>query len=134
MDDKELNAHCQSWVQWCWTRRYFIKPGGQNILARMQPAKVGCEPDAPMSDEMSYFNMAVHALADMAEHKDDAACFVSYYCERANNIKAVAAKMGIGRQTYYDRMNRFARKALSMMSSMKRVHIESMRHSEEIVD
>jgi hypothetical protein len=122
MDDTELNAYCQQWVHWCWTRKYFIRPGAPNILARMQPSKSSLPPDAVMSDEISFFNMAVHALADMPEHKEDAACFVSYYWDRASNIKVVAAKMDIGRRTFYERMYRFARKSISMANSLRRVH------------
>ena len=119
MNEQELNAYCEAWVRWCMTRKYFIKPGSQNTLARMQPSKVGREPDAQMSDGLSWFNMAVHALADMGEHKEDAECFVKFYCDRASNIKAVANELKIGTRTFYDRKARFARKALSMASSLK---------------
>lgn len=119
MNEQELNAYCEAWVRWCMTRKYFIKPGSQNTLARMQPSKVGREPDAQMSDSLSWFNMAVHALADMAEHKEDAECFIKFYCDRASNIKAVANELKIGTRTFYDRKARFARKALSMSFSLK---------------
>jgi hypothetical protein len=134
MKDKELNAFCQAWAHWCWTRRYFIRPGTKNVLARMQPSKSGKEPNAELSSELNFFNMAVHSLADMQDHRDDAACFVSYYWDRESNIKAIAAKMGIGRQTYYDRMYRFARKALSMSHSLRRVHLQAMDKATAVID
>lgn len=117
MNDQELHAHCERWRTWAITRRFFIVPGAKNILARMQPSKVSEPPDAELSPDMAYFHMALHALADMFE--DDAKCFNEYYCHRAKNIKVVAAKLNISRDTFYERKRRFARKALSMAKSLK---------------
>jgi hypothetical protein len=121
MNDKELNAYCEGWLDWCYTRKFFIPPGAKNILARMQPAKIGVPPNAAMSADFAFFNMAVHALADMRDA--DAECFVKYYVYRVKNIKAVAGEMDIGRRTFYDRVTRFARRAYSMSLSMKRAHM-----------
>jgi hypothetical protein len=122
MDDKQLNAYCLEWASWCFTRRFYLKPGAQNILARMQPSKNGREPNAKNSPDMQYFNMAVHALADMKEHAEGLACFNLYYVEQADNVKREADKLGIARSTYYRRIMAFARKAYSMSISIKRVH------------
>jgi hypothetical protein len=124
MTGHELHLHCEAWRQWCITRQYFIAPGAKNILARMQPAKVGQPPDAILSDDMSFFNMAVHALADM--QGEDPECFVKFYWFREKNIKSIAARMGIHRDTFYARKNRFAEKAFSMAQSLKRAHLASV--------
>jgi hypothetical protein len=135
MDGHALHEHCEAWRQWCVTRQYFIAPGAKNILARMQPSKVGKVPDAILSDDMSYFNMAVHALADMGD--GDAECFVRYYWHRAKNIKTAAYEMGIHRDTFYERKSRFARKAYSMAQSLKRAHLSAAlmpAEAAEIID
>lgn len=129
MTDKELDAYCWDWNRWCFTRKFFLAPGAKNILARMQPAKVGEPPNAAMSQDMSFFNMAIHALADMKD--PDAECFVKYYAECAGNIKVVAAKMNIHRVTFYQRKLRFARKAYSMATSMKQAHFNSVATEKE---
>jgi hypothetical protein len=76
---------------------------------------------------MSFFNMAIHALADMGDH--DTECFVKFYAEVAQDklpIKTIAARMEISVRTFYYRKERFARKALSMAASMKRAHLNSV--------
>lgn len=122
MNDKQLHIYCLEWVSWCFTRRFYLKPGAQNILARMQPSRSGVEPNARNSPDMQYFNMAVHALADMADHAEGLACFSLFYCDHATNIKREADKLGIARSTYYRRITAFARKAYVLSLSIKRVH------------
>lgn len=124
MNDKELDLFCWAWNRWCNTRKFYAPPTAQNFLARMRPSKVGVPPNAACSDELSFFNMAVHALADMGD--PDVTCFWAYYAECVENIKAVAAKMGVHRDTFYERKRRFARRALSMSISLKRAHNTAM--------
>lgn len=122
MNDQQLHAYCLEWASWCFTRRFYLKPGAQNILARMQPSRTGVEPNARNNADMQFFNMAVHSLADMKEHAEGLACFNLFYCEQAANVKREADKLGIARSTYYRRITAFARKAYSMSLSIKRVH------------
>jgi hypothetical protein len=122
MTSQELNNLCEEWYNWCITRRYFIPPGAKNILARMQPSKIRQPPNAVMDNLLSFFNMAVHALADMGD--PDIECFVQYYWYRSKNIKKVAKDMGIHRDTFYERRSRFARRAYSMCMSLKKAHDE----------
>jgi hypothetical protein len=119
MNDKELHQYCVDWSWWCFTRKYYIAPGSQNILARMQPSKVRPSPDAKNNADMQYFNMAVHALADMLEHKEALICFSLYYVEHATNVKRAAEEIGISRPTYYNRAKAFARKAYILSISLK---------------
>lgn len=132
IENATLHAHCEAWVQWCITRKFYLLPGAKNILARMQPSRVRQPPNAVLSDDLSFFNMAVHALADMKDQ--DADCFVEYYWNRAKNIKALAAKMDISRRTFYERRDRFARKALSMAASLKKVQQERLPATIETSD
>ncbi len=131
MNDKELDAYCEDWVNWCYTRKFYLQPGAQNILARMQPSKSGQPPNARNSAEMSFFNMAVHAMADMSEHKAEFACFRLHYIEHCANVKSQAAKLGISRGTYCNKTKAFARRALSMAKSLKRAS-ESMRETDDV--
>lgn len=116
MNDREAHAFVEAWVRWCATRRFFVKPQAMNALARMQPSRVKDPPDARMDAEIAWFNMAVHALIDMKD--PDADAFLRYYVERISNIKKVAADMGVARSTFYVKVRRFVRRALSMSKSL----------------
>ncbi len=132
MTNQELDAHCEQWAHWCRTRKYFAPPVPQNILAQMQPRRRATrEPDGPMDADLAYFNMAVHGLAE--EDKEGAVVFSLYYFHAFRPVKAMAAALGIGRQTFYDRLHRFAGRALRMSSSIKRVHLEHARQPEAAV-
>lgn len=121
MNDQQLHAYCLEWSSWCYTRRFYIKPGAQNLLARMQPSRSGVEPNARNNPDMQYFNTAIHALADMKEHAEGLACFNLFYVDQAPNVKVEAGKLGVARSTYYRRVRAFARKAYSLSISIKRV-------------
>lgn len=120
----EVHELCIDWVRWCQTRRFYLKPATQGILARLQPSKVGQEPNARNHPDMQYFNMAIHTLADMPCHKTIWAAFQQYYLGPNQVAKRTAAELGIGRQTYYDHVKRFSKAAHSMSLSLKRAHEE----------
>jgi hypothetical protein len=122
MDNKKLHQHCVDWAHWCYTRKFYVTPAAKNILARMQPSKVGQPPDARNDPDMQFFNMAIHTLAAMQEHQDTFVCFSLCYIEQRANIKREAANLNICRRTYYNRVNAFARRALSMSASLKAAH------------
>ena len=125
MTDQELHGCCLAWANWCFTRRYFAPPLPKNILARMQPVdRVAVAPDGPMDADMAFFNMAVHGLAQ--DMPSEYACFALFYVHRVPNVKAVAAELGIGRRTYYERMRRFARKAYTLTASVRSIHEQHM--------
>jgi hypothetical protein len=129
LNDQDLHAYCEAWREWCRTRGFYLPPKAKNILARMQPSKVRQPPDAELSANMQYFNMAVHALCDMDPEQSE--CFLLlYYCQ-AQNIKRIAYDMKIGRQTFYDRANRFARRAYSMSHSLKRMSEQMQKPQRE---
>lgn len=127
LDDQQLHAHCLDWVRWCSTRKYYIRSAAQCILGRLQPSNAGEEPNIRIDPNMTYFNMAVHALADMPSEADGWACFRLMYIEKADHIKRKADKLGISRPTYYARARSFARKALSFAESLKRT--QSLSHT-----
>lgn len=127
LSDNQIDAHCLDWVRWCETRKFYLRPAAQNILARMQPSKNGVEPNARNNPDMVFFNAAVHSLADMDDQAEGYACFKAKYLEVDQLIKVQVDKMGISRPTYYARARSFARKALSLAGSLKRVHAESLR-------
>lgn len=127
LNDNQVDTHCLDWVRWCETRKFYLRPAAQNILARMQPSKNGVEPNARNNPDMVFFNAAVCSYADMAEHAEGYACFRAKYLETSDLIKVQVDKLEISRMTYYRRARAFARKALSLASSLKRVHAESLR-------
>lgn len=131
MNDQQLHAYCLEWVRWSTTRKYYLKPGAQNILARMQPSRSGTEPNARNHPDMQYFHMAIHAMADMKEHEEGLVCFNLFYVDEASNIKREADKLGIARSTYYRRITAFSRKAYSLSLSIKRVHEMQRERSDE---
>lgn len=119
LNDQDLHAYCDTWREWCRTRGFYMPPKAKNILARMQPAKVGQPPNADLLPDMPYFNMAIHALCEMND--PDAECFLlMFYCQ-VKNVKKVAYEMKIGRQTFYDRVNRFARRAYAMSRTIRKM-------------
>lgn len=123
MNDQELKAYCLQWAHWCWTRKYFAPPVPQNILAQLQPReRAPREPDGPMDADMCWFNMSVHGVAE--ESPEDAICFSLYYFHGFRPVKAMAAALEIGTRTFYDRMDRFARRAHKMAARIKAVHLE----------
>ena len=125
MTDGEVDAYCLDWQAWCKSRGFYIRPGPKNILARNMPSRVGQPPNARNSADMQFFNMALHMLGDMEEHKGAVACFNLHYPlegDRAENIKRIADEMGINKATYYRRVIAFARKALAMARSLKSFH------------
>lgn len=122
MNDQQLDAYCKAWADWCKSRKFYIKPGAKNILARMQPSRSGQPPNARNDPDMQFFNMAVHTLADMGDYQEKLACFNLHYLDQTEYVKVEAAKLNISRVTYYNRVKSFARHAYSMSLSIKRVH------------
>jgi DNA-binding NtrC family response regulator len=116
----ELDEYCRAWVIWSSTRKFYAQPPAKSVLARMEPAKGGKEPNARNYPDMTYFNMAIHTLADMKKHQADYAAFMACYTSEDEVVKRVIDKLGIGRQTYYDRVKRFAKDAHNLSLSLKR--------------
>lgn len=135
MNDKELHQRCIDWIEWCRTRGYYLAPGAKNILARMQPSRSGTPPNARNDPDMQFFNMAIHAMADMSGHKELFVCFSLYYIEHAPDVKVEAERLEISRPTYYNRARSFARKAHSLSVSIKEVHkAKLMQVVDEVID
>jgi hypothetical protein len=131
MTDQELGAYCQEWAFWARTRRYLAPPVPPSIMAKLQVTDRGdWEPDGPMSADLSFFNMALHRIAD--DDPEGGACFALFYFHRAKNIKALAYDLGIGRQTFYDRMHRFARLAMKWTPTIKKVHLAAVSPVEDM--
>ncbi|WP_040501807.1 hypothetical protein [Herbaspirillum sp. YR522] len=130
MSDKQVDAYCEDWMNWCYTRRFYLQPGAQGVLARLQPSKTGEPPNARNSPDMQFFNMAIHMLGEMREHAETFACFKLMYVEQAAHIKQQASKLEISRKTYYNRARAFARRAVSMSQSLKAA-TEKMRQEKE---
>lgn len=118
MNEQDLHALCQQYGQWCRTRRYFTPPVPSNLLSRFHPRdRIPIEPDAELLADMPFFNMAVKALSD--DYPRDGICFTLYHIHGFRPVKAVAAALGIGRRTFYERMQRFSEKAFRLSVAIK---------------
>jgi hypothetical protein len=96
-DNQELNQMCLKWSAWHRSRRLFAPPVPQNILARMRPQPVRETPDALLSADLSYFNLALLA---QPEGKGKQAMYY-FYLHEIRPIKLVADEMGITTQAFY---------------------------------
>lgn len=133
MTDQEIHIHSLQWAHWCYTRRFFAPPVPQNILAQFQKRdRPPQEPDGPLDPDLAFFNMAVHGLAE--EEPEAAICFSLYYFHGYRPVKTIAATLGIGRQTFYDRLHRFARRAHKMAATIKRVHLDASNATKELAE
>jgi len=106
------------WVAWRETRHLYVKPGVGNVLARLQPSRMGTEPDAALDPQMPCSEMAVAAMREMPEHEAAAVCFWLFYVARVRRIKVVAGRLGIGRRTFYDRVHRAAGAAYALSKAI----------------
>ena len=113
-DNQELDNFCQSWAAWHRSRRLFAPPVPQNILARMRPQPVREAPDAIMSADLSYFNLA---LLGQPEGQGKMA-FYCHYLHQVRPIKLVAAEMGMTRTGFYKAMWAFRKDAYASYRRM----------------
>lgn len=110
------------WVRWCQTRSFYAPAPTKSLLARMQPAKTGSEPNARNHPDMQYFNMAVHTLADMKQWRREWPTFKAHFLGAGQVVKVTASQLGIGTRTYYDHITRFSRAAYVMAEHIKKAH------------
>jgi hypothetical protein len=84
----KVAACCQAWAAWCRTREFYMKPGGVNLLARLQgqsppekgdPIRTGLPPNARNDPFMQHFNGAVHACKDMEKYRKCFKAFDHFY-------------------------------------------------------
>jgi hypothetical protein len=111
---RNQQAYClaQDWVRWLDTRRFLGKPDQKNILAQLQMRNKASRgaPDAPMSAEISAFNLAVTSLP-----KERFVPFVVIYCEyRPKPIKTIAYEFGIQAPAFYERAHLTALEVLKV--------------------
>lgn len=121
MNDQEIDAKCEAWKNWCGSKGILAPRGKANVLARFQPSRAGREPDADMSQELCYLNMAIHAMADNEPESADLECFVALWASDRPK-KALAVDLGISRSSIYYRARRFAREAIQMGKVLRRIH------------
>ena len=96
-DNQQLDEFCARWAAWHRSRRLFAPPIPQNILARMRPQPVRQPPDAILSADLSYFNLALLSIPE----GNGKAAFYYFYLHELRPIKAVADGMGISPQAFY---------------------------------
>lgn len=98
MDDNQaLDDFAQQWAQWHRSRRLFAPPIPQNILARMRPQPVREVPDAILSADLSYFNLALLSLPDSRGKL----AFYLFYLHEVRPVKVAASELGMTTQGFY---------------------------------
>lgn len=122
MTDAEIDQYAHNWVSWCVTRRFYIKPGSQNVLARFMPSKGREPPNARLDAFMQWFNTAIHALGDMPQHENDIKAFLLFYVDHKAPVKKELEEMKMSRATFYRRAREAARRAHSLALSLQKAH------------
>lgn len=121
MNDQELDARCMDWIQWCRSKQIYAPHVKGNVLGRFQPSKMRPEPDAELSQELAFLNMAIHALAENEPQGEDLRCFACLWYS-GETRKAVAIDQGVSLNTVVNRARRFAREAVRMGKVLRRYH------------
>lgn len=120
-----ISQYCWDWVRWCETRHFYIRSSSGSTLGALQKGTGGGrEPNARNDPDMQYFNMAVHTLRDQSQYADEWLAFEYFYLKQAQLVKTTAHELGVGVRTYYDMVNRFARRAWKLAPSLKKAHEE----------
>jgi len=102
-DNQHMDQFCNAWALWHRSRKLWVPPIPQNILARMRPQRVREAPDAILSADLSYFNLAV-----LGQPESNAKlAFYLYYLHEVRPIKTAAAAMEISPQAFYKAFKKF---------------------------
>lgn len=121
MTDQEIDQKCIEWAAWCRSKGILAPRSKGNVLGRFQPSRAGKEPDAQFSQELTFLNMAIHAMADNEPDSVDLSCFVGlWYSDKPK--KVIALDHGISRASVYYRARRFAREALTWGKRLRGIH------------
>lgn len=99
--DRDLDALCESWVQWCRTRRFYgPAPLRGTVLGRLSGSSTRpmAQVDVPCSAEMAAFHIAYTCQPPEAL---DRQVFDAYYVHRIKPVKRVADALGVSRQHFY---------------------------------
>lgn len=123
MTDQEIDQMCMQWVAWCRSKGILAPRSKGNILGRFQPARMRPEPDAELSQDVSFLNMAIHAMADNDPDSIDLRCFVGLWCSDEPK-KTLAHDLGISRAAVYYNARRFAREAIRTSKILRRVQTD----------
>ena len=103
--DKCFNL-AQEWIGWLDSKRFFGRPKQKNILAMLQHIRERSmiDPDAPLSAEMSAFNLCVKAQED-----DHLIPFLFVYCRAGDKpAKYYAYYLNIATPNFYLRAHKTA--------------------------
>lgn len=99
-ESQEQHIFCLEWAAWHRSRRLFAPPIPLSILARLRPQVSNEVPDAPLSADLSYFNLAVLGYKECTG-KD---ALYYYYIHHLRPIKTVAEAMEISTSGFYKAM------------------------------
>lgn len=105
--DRDLDALCEGWVQWCRTRRFYgPTPLRGTVLGRLSGSSTRpmVAVDAICSAEMAAFHIAYTCQPPEAL---DRQVFDAYYVHRIKPVKRVADALGVSRQHFYALLTAF---------------------------
>lgn len=99
-ESQKQHVFCLEWAAWHRSRRLFAPPVPLNILARLRPHPVNDVPDAVLSADLSYFNLAVLGYKECTGKS----ALYYYYVHQLRPIKTVAEEMKITTSGFYKAM------------------------------
>lgn len=124
-----LKELLEAWAWWCNTRRYFapLRRSGITLgnLARSRRPfdRAAGGPDAGCSSQMVALNTAIHGCASRGALHGEV--FVVHFCERPDNIKAAAARIGISRRHYYRLLEAFCLEVLAAAAAIEASNLQA---------
>ncbi len=108
------------YAHWLRTRKYYLRAPAMNMLARMQPYKSREAPSSFNWSFMQAYNAAVHTMAEQPEEQEIYQAWYLYWIIGAVTKDATRI-LECGTRTYYDRINRFEQRAMSLANSLHKV-------------
>lgn len=121
-ENQEQNEMLLNWAAWHRSRRLFAPPIPQNILARMRPQPVREAPDAILSADLSYFNLALLAQPEGTGKR----AMYYFYLHELRPVKLVADEMGITTQGFYKALRKARSETYARYRRMMRGETETV--------
>lgn len=121
--DRFAHALCESWGEWARTRRFYGPSASlPSVIGNLQQRtarstdRVATGRDAIASAQLAALHQAI-----LRQPEDKARiAFEAYYLLHVKPIKALAARLGIGRQHVYTLIRSFRRRAVSDLDEVMR--------------
>jgi hypothetical protein len=128
-ENQALHLFCSEWAEWHRSRRLFAPPVPKNVLVHLAgPIGGGEPPDAILSSDKSFFNLAVLGQEECRAKL----IFYLYYIHRVRNIKMVAERMDVSTSMWYREMREFRARAFRAYRRMVDDPVENPFETREV--